>query len=463
MLTALLLSRWVTHPISERFDRALVERAHTLAALCELDDGVLEFSFAGREMPEFDTGGDQYFQLWDEQGREVSRSPSLGDSFLDHARLDEGRSSFENTPLPDGREGRLVHLAFRPRMDEELLDEEDEPDPEEQAWLESAEEHTPPLVQLRLAIERESLDAELLRLRVTIWASLAFALLVLLWITTRLVERGLRPLGALAEEVGRIQADTLSSPLNSPAAGIEELAPIEAALNRSLAGLAEAFRREREFSANVAHELRTPLAELRSLCEVAPMVEADREALLGFFRDTERITLRMERAVIALLELARLENGQEEPLRQAIDPVRLLEEALRRAASGPNAGRVQLPRAEGLEILADAMILERLLANLLGNALSHSPEETPVQVEVEREQATLAICITNEAPALEQEDMRHLCRRFWRKDESRTGDQHAGLGLALVKHWSDLLGLELAFTLLAGKLRVRLSGLPLSS
>ncbi|MCB1055202.1 MAG: two-component sensor histidine kinase, partial [Acidobacteria bacterium] len=91
--------------------------------------------------------------------------------------------------------------------------------------------------------------------------------------------------------------------------------------------------------------------------------------------------------------------------------------------------------------------LELILTNLVSNAVAYSPPGAVVETRIGRSDGEVVVAIANPAPDLEDADLPHLFERFWRKDQARTGGQHVGLGLTLVKSSADLLGLELGVEL----------------
>ncbi len=495
-LGTLTLIAFLRREFRENFDVTLLGRARTLAALCEMDEGAFEFAYTGDELSEFGEDGGQYFQLWSAEGVVIARSPSLVEEDLDHAGLEPEAWRFRDAVLPDGRPGRFVEIGFRPRPDEAPLWSErpsagapEEPDqaPEAtdrdtpvsgitpgegavgaqdpdvaQAGEEGGDENPAPPAVLVLGRERESLDRSLVRASTIVGGAFALCLALVLLVLGPLTARALTPLNELSRQVSRIDERSLDHRIVSGTAALSELRPIEEQLNRLLERLEAAFRREREFSSNVAHELRTPLAELRSLREVAEMLPEDSKELKEFFADTAGITRRMERTVRSLLNLARMEAGKQAVEPQAVDLEELLQ-GLDLPGIAAGAGKRALLR-EGdcrSRISSDPGLLEEILRNLLENAFAHGPERTDVILRCGIRDGALALEIENEAPDLVSEDLERLALRFWRKDSSRTGDRHAGLGLSLVAQRCRLLDLGLDFELRDGRLLVRVSGIPL--
>ncbi|HLE44717.1 MAG TPA: HAMP domain-containing sensor histidine kinase, partial [Methylomirabilota bacterium] len=200
-------------------------------------------------------------------------------------------------------------------------------------------------------------------------------------------------------------------------------------------------------------ELKTPIAELRNLCEVGARWPADQAAVRRFFDDARAIALQMEHVVVQLVALARYDEGQE-PLWTM--PVRVPEVVAaawkplaREAAAKGLEFRQQISPALCFETDPDKFAL--MVANLLQNAVAYSPPGTAVVCTSEETDGRSSVTFSNRSDNLEPEDLAVMFDRFWRKDEARAGGRNAGLGLSLVRAMADLLGIEVATRLLSDK------------
>ncbi|MET0081026.1 MAG: histidine kinase dimerization/phospho-acceptor domain-containing protein, partial [Candidatus Thiodiazotropha lotti] len=293
-LTAVFLYFRISQHVIKVYDSALYDKANALISLTELDEEGLEFDFSeDGVMSEFELGEHaHYYQLW-ELGRDLLiKSPSLMDSDLPLTGIALGKHHFADLTLPDGRAGRLIEINFVPRV--EMDDEE-----------EIVEIPQPKPISMVYARERKKLDDTLFAIGVTIFSIVVIVLLATALLVWHLVGRGLLPLSTLARQVSEIDESSLSARLRQPGNQSLEITPIVDQLNHLLQRLQSAFEREKRFSSNVAHELRTPLSELRTLSEVAQMMPEDRQQLIKFFKDVGEISNQMEKVVITMLELAR--------------------------------------------------------------------------------------------------------------------------------------------------------------
>jgi signal transduction histidine kinase len=262
------------------------------------------------------------------------------------------------------------------------------------------------------------------------------------------VRRGLRPLDGLADRMRAIDAPRLELGL-SPDAMPSELRPIVGRLTDLLGRLRASFERERRFSADVAHELRTPLAEMRTIAEVSlGEVEPGSEAGAAL-RDLRAAALQMERIVVTLLALARCEQGRQLVELEVVDLRQALSQAwapLEESARG-RALQVEIDPGSPPHVRTDPALLASILGNLLSNAVAYTPEAGSIAVSSSRVPEGVELRIVNSQRDLGPGDLEHLFEPFWRKEQARSGGSHAGLGLALVVALCRLLRIELRATL----------------
>ncbi|EDY17592.1 integral membrane sensor signal transduction histidine kinase [Chthoniobacter flavus Ellin428] len=418
--------------LTAEFDHTLSATARSFAMLTRFDDNKVKIDFENELMPEFDrANGSAFFQLRVAGGKTIRRSRSLHESELPERFGETDRPSFWNLTLPSGRAGRAIGIHFVPKPAEE-----------------DDENVTPvgiPAVTIVVARDRTDLDRSLRWLGALLAGVGCIALGGVLFIVHRAVTRGLIPLADLGERSSQIGSHTLHTrfPVESMPS---ELAPICARLNDLLARLDRAFERERRFGADVAHELRTPLAELRSLAEVAQRWPDPNSETAGFFRDTLDIARQMESLVLALLAIARCEEGRQPIRRTAVEMPSLIREIWGRFA--PMARDKDLKIAIEVErggiLRTDPELLRIALANLFSNAVEHAPAGGTVSIAMDVDEKGVRLTIANTVSDLQPEDVSHLFDRFWRKDSARTDGNHAGLGLSITRELTTLIGVELS-------------------
>ncbi|HEX4795868.1 MAG TPA: ATP-binding protein [Humisphaera sp.] len=402
------------------FDRALTAKAHMVMGMVGEDRaGHLEFDSGDADLSDFGAGRtSDYFQVLRADGSSFARSPSLGSNDLQHPS--QGQRAFD-IHLLDGQMGRAIEIHFKAHSDE---DEEKDSRTAAQAQ---------PNAYIVLARSRRDLDGTL---RVLGGSLLVAALIIAagtIAAVTFSVRRGLGPLYRLGREVDGIAADTLAHRFD--ARGVpSELRPIYDRLNGLLERLNKAFARERRFTSDVAHELRTPVAELRALAEVA-LKWPDPSAAPQNFRDALNIAHHMDGMISTLLSIARQNAGV---LAAQLEPVELSSslnqawEAHAKLAASRNL-IVEWTMAPDLWVQANRSMLAGMLENLLANAVTYTPAGGTIIGRVAREGDRIRFSLTNTCENLSPDDLPHLFEPFWRKDTARTGGVNCGLGLSLVK------------------------------
>lgn len=246
------------------------------------------------------------------------------------------------------------------------------------------------------------------------------------------VRRALRPLRTAGEAAGAIDLRSLDRRL--PADGLPiEFAPFVSTINALLDRLDDGFRRQRRFTANAAHELRTPVAILRARVDGM----ADGPVKLALIADCKRLAVLVDQ----LLDVARLEQ-REVPVNETVDMIDLLRDLV--ADCAPMAIRSSRSIAFVSDLDAAAVrgnrpALRSALANLIDNALRVEPEDGVVEVRLGGGAggAPLAISIVDHGPGILPADTAAVFEPFWRKDEHKPG---TGLGLSIAREIANLHG-----------------------
>ena len=300
---------------------------------------------------------------------------------------------------------------------------------------------------LSVARERETLDDSLTSARLTLGLTSLLFLAALFVLVRIVVAKGLAPLRSVAKQVRALNANSLTERVVSKQS-LQELEPVVTQLNRLLSRLETSFDREKRFSGNVAHELRTPLAELRSIAEIGSKWPNDEKLVKEFFADLLDATESMEHTVSNLLALARCEAGDVAVLLEPVSIVELVQDVWIQSATNPGGRTLRIEdNVTVVTVHTDRNKAKILVQNLISNALEYSPENTEIVIAAQFYDKTINIAFTNQSPQLEEQDIDKLFDRFWRKDAARTSGHHAGLGLSLAKALADVLQLELIPTL----------------
>ena len=258
---------------------------------------------------------------------------------------------------------------------------------------------------------------------------------VLVWYA---VGRGLLPLETMSRAVAKRQPDAMA-PLAETGLP-EELRPLAGSLNALLARLDDALNAQRRFTADAAHELRTPLAALKlqvELAERAPDAAARASALAELERGVDRASHLVEQ----LLAMARLEPEALAKNFAACDLVAIAKEGIvaRTALAAEKRIDLGLARAMSVPVRGDAASLSMLLANLLDNALRYTPEGGRIDVAIDDDAGHAVLSVADTGPGIPMAEREQVFDRFHRganvADARDAGG--SGLGLSIVKRIAD--------------------------
>ena len=258
------------------------------------------------------------------------------------------------------------------------------------------------------------------------------------------VRLGLRPLSRMEVTAGEIAAGELSRRV-SPATTKTEIGRLGLALNGMLKRLEQAFAdrqasedRLRQFLADASHELRTPLASIRGHAELFRMGAArDEEGTEMAMCRIEDESKRMGVLVEDLLALARLDEAPE-LRRQAVDVAQMARHAVEDARAIAPERPISVEAPTSAVVSGDAHQLHQVLANLMRNALVHTPADSPVEVSVQERGEMVVMSVRDHGAGLHEDAREHLFDRFWRAEGGRErGKAGAGLGLAIARGLVD--------------------------
>jgi signal transduction histidine kinase len=253
--------------------------------------------------------------------------------------------------------------------------------------------------------------------------------------------RVLRPIGRITAVARDIQATDLSRRIELPGPD-DELKQLGDTFYAMLARLDAAFAAQRQFVADASHELRNPLAIIRTNVDVALAdPRADPEDLRHTIVVVKRASDRMARLVDDLLALAR----RQEPIleHEPVDLGAAVAEASDDFVVPAAARNIVLDRAiaPGVVVTGDRDALKRAVANLLENAVRLAPEGSRIRLATGSEGDQAWIAVADEGPGIAPEDQPHVFDRFWRADKARSrADGGTGLGLAIVRQIAESHG-----------------------
>jgi two-component system heavy metal sensor histidine kinase CusS len=267
---------------------------------------------------------------------------------------------------------------------------------------------------------------------------LAGSILASAIIAITVTKHGLRPLGEMTRSLERIGPAHLNERV-APAGWPRELQPLAGTFDAMLARLEDSFKRLSQFSADLAHELRTPIANIMGEGQVA----LTRERTPGEYREVIESTIaeceRLSGIVDNLLFVARADAARESIERKPIDARAAVEKIAAFYRTIAEDRNVAIHCSGEGEIYADPVLFERAVSNLVDNALRFTPEGGTIQISIIARAAHSEVTVSDNGCGITSEHLPRVFDRFYRVDPSRSSDG-TGLGLALVKSILDLHG-----------------------
>lgn len=415
-------------------------------------DGDIYTELGPTLLPDFATNGSRAYVVRDATGTvQIDQSDSLASGNVGLAAVSGANTAEIKWRTDTGPNGQSAAVATRILPAQWGWDLDDRTISVPQAVRDT-------IVQITVARDRASLDASLRTAAFTgvlITLAAAIAAGVAVWLSSA---RAFRPLNALANRASEIDAPTDTAPFDADVP--EELWPIADRLNNLLARLQDASVSERRFTADAAHELRTPIAELRTLTDVALAFPDDPDRLESVVRTSNELSIRLSSLVDALLGIARRETVRRDLKTDEVDILALLQRILEDNDADIARRRLQISYdgPETHTVNTDAALLTSILTNLVSNAVAHSAAGATIRLHFSGGKQGFRLDISNPASNLEPADADMLFEPFWRKTGSHSDRSHSGLGLTLSKSFADILGLQLSASLLrSGDLQLTLA------
>jgi two-component system sensor histidine kinase QseC len=358
------------------------------------------------------------------------------------ARSDLGEGFvFEEVPLPGPADGRAVWLAFRPRVDWEV-----------------GSGAQPQQLVVAAALDRGPIDralGTLLGALIVVGGVIGITVAGLLSIGVRW---GLAPLDRLRRQLGGVSAPTISRRIDETGAP-GELVPVYRELNGMLDRVERALDRERSFVNAAAHELRTPLAELRATAEVA-IRWPDSERATASLRELLAVGREMECLVESLLLISRGHAATVDGEGDRVHVAPIVRDCLQRADGwiSDKSLKLTVDLDDGDALRAPRGAVEIVVRNLIDNAVRYTPSAGNVTIRNENgADGSAALIVENDPVALDEDDLPRLFEPFWRAEGARSDREHVGLGMAVVQQVAGAIGLRVDAGLRGDRLQIRVS------
>ncbi|MEL0641248.1 HAMP domain-containing sensor histidine kinase [Pseudoalteromonas aliena] len=418
--------------VEDQFNQSLTNKANYLKTLVEDDNGNVEFDFAGEFMSEYEQAqASEFYQLWHgeaifERSDSLDLFPNANLPFLD---MPINESKIIDIELPNGHDGRALISHFIAHKDDRSI-----------TGLDVFNRMT-----LTIAAPTDELNKVLIIIDVVFILTCIFGVFGVRYLVTRIVNKGLYPLHNLNDQIKLLDITGVAQTIESDIK-VEELEPIRNELNKFITINQKLYSNEKHLTSDIAHELKTPIAELISLSEVAIRYPDDKRISDTYTSDVLNISQRMKTIVNSLLLLQRSSSNAFELSNQNIILKRLIDQVIEELTFKHLniSKRINNMLDDDLTIIADEFSLNTILCNLIDNALFYGITDQAIILDAIENEYSVTISISNKVDKLlNNEELSAIFDPLYQLDSSRTNNQRHGLGLSIVQSLCDLNGFKI--------------------
>ncbi|WP_166419888.1 HAMP domain-containing sensor histidine kinase [Pseudoalteromonas sp. Z1A8] len=415
--------------VEDQFNQSLTNKANYLKTLVEDDNNVVEFDFAGEFMSEYEAAdATEFYQLW--HGRDVfERSDSLElykNANLPFLEMPINESKIIDYELPNGRDGRALISHF--------VAQKDDKNPTHSAVFNT--------MTLAIAAPTAELNKVLIIIDVVFILTCVLGVFGMRYLVTRIVNKGLHPLHNLNDQIKLLDITGVAQTIESDFK-VEEIEPIRNELNKFITVNQQLYSNEKRLTSDIAHELKTPIAELISLSEVAIRYPDDKRISDTYTSDVLNISQRMKTIVSNLLLLQRSNSSTMQLNAQNIILNNLVNQIVDELTFKHPSIKARLNNviSDELTLNADEFSLNTILCNLIDNALFYGLPEAPIKLTAVNNNTNMTISVSNKVnQPLSNEQLTAIFDPLYQLDSSRTNNQRHGLGLSIVQSLCNLNG-----------------------
>lgn len=274
---------------------------------------------------------------------------------------------------------------------------------------------------------------------VTIVAAVAFPLVLLLSAAGGylITKRAFRPVDRITEAANRITGGNDLSERLSDGGGRDEIARLAQSFNAMLNRLEAAFEREKQFTSDASHELRTPISVILSQADFALANPDDPAEILHALQAIRTQGRKMSALVAQLLELTRADNRTLQLEKEPVDLSALCETVAEELDEQARARgiRIQCALDPGVVLEGDQTLLTRMVMNLVTNAIAYGKDHGYAALRLRQTADAVQLSVSDDGIGITPEHLGHIFDRFYRADPSRRSSQNgsAGLGLSMVR------------------------------
>jgi signal transduction histidine kinase len=255
---------------------------------------------------------------------------------------------------------------------------------------------------------------------------------------------------------GSFESDNLIYAVDQPGDEIDQLRNacnfMATTIQKQLSGMQENDRLRRELVTNISHDLRTPLATMQGYIETLIIKDEslDSQTRMQYLAVARKHAAHLGKLVQDLFELAMLDSSRVTPVFEEFSLTELVHDVVQEFELQANEMRVSLrvdPPTDPVSVYADISLIQRVLENLVGNALKYAPEGGKISIAVRPTSAAVDVSVSDTGPGIPQEALPHIFDRFYKADpQDVRGNGSMGLGLAIAKRILELHSSEIRVT-----------------
>jgi len=300
--------------------------------------------------------------------------------------------------------------------------------------------------QLTVGVSQAESALVLYNLRLALLIAFPLLTLIFYWASSFAAAQGIAPIHQLIRAANEIDDQTIGTRLPLPPRR-DEIYKLATTINELLSRIENSLRREKQITADLSHELRSPLTGIRGTLEVLLRKRRDPEQYEQKIGQILRETDRMNKMLEQLLQLARIEAGNVQASTGQIELSGFFSTFLEKwqPLLAEQQIRLDLHIPPATAVVADAGLLEIMAGNLLSNALKYGSR--PGRLAISWDQKAKILAFQDDGPGIPAEHLPHIFDRFYRTDASRNAKiPGTGLGLSIAKKLAALQGLQLAVT-----------------
>lgn len=420
--------------VQKQFDQGMIDQANYLKSQIKTNNQQTVITFDKHFMPGFNrTKHPRFFQLW-QHNKTLMRSKTLQhypQDNLIHPKLAIGKDKVVQVVMPNGELGRASLSYFIPL---------------------NANHKTEPFY-LTIYRSAKALDNLLWLVDILLISSFILAMGTMRYITKKLIIKGLKPLDKINEEL--INYRNLKETIDRevyfpiPPKSVKEIDPIRHELNEFIHKNNQLIDNEKRITADIAHELKTPIAEMITLSEVHISYPNDKRISQTYAQDMLNIAQRMKVIVENLLLLQKASSSSFKTIIKDINLVHLMDkikDSLRFKYPLLNQ-KLSIQEQSFEQLRADEFSLSVIIKNLIDNALFYSSKDSQITIAWHKDSNSKQFRISNQTDsAVSAEQIKNLTKPLYQIDSSRTNIDHYGLGLSIVKKLCEKNNYQLNFS-----------------